>query len=779
MFRWWGLLLIGWLVLVGCQGGPTPSMPTDELGALERNLSAPNPGERAAAAARLLARDDRQSKAMVRRYLSGSGPEGARAALIDAVRVEPRPEYAELVVTNLASPSRMCRESASQTAATFDDKAIFDPLVKELAATRTDIDAQRRVIALLGKTGQPRAVQPLLDSLGNDQVRDASIAALQRITGQEFQTAEEWRQWWSRNRGENPVEWYRRRLAQEEADNESLRAQLAAQSEKLRPTESGVEDFILRTLQPRDDKPAAPDLLIGALALPYPKVRSVAAAELGRQKAVEAAAELTRLAGRDESPAVRASAVTALVQIDAAGSAGTLVKALADPAGEVAAAAATGLGRTKAKEAVEPLLTATGSQSPAVRAAAAAALGEISDANAVQTLVNILENDNVLEVRESAAKALGTLADPRALPALVKTLEASDASLRVYAVDALGALADKSVVPRVSEMLVSDENSGVRESAAVALGKLRDPTACPALRRAIKGNDGKLAQLAFVSLTDVCRGETELLNRTTGDLMTEGDYARASRLLEILLEQIGGAPEQQQTADRVRTDLSRCYLAMEKYAEAVKLLEALRQADPGNLAVQERYAAALAGLRKWPEAFRQYSELARNLKDPQRNFWPERLKILETMLTEKNWTQVMALVDQAGRTEKDIPTDVQGRLTEVTATCRKELETQANDNAALAAKLVAELGSEEATVRDDAVTKLRELGREGYPALVEGLASTNLKVRQAAFQILRSVGNQTMEYKPDGTEAERARALGRWRQWVKTAAGVASVPAAK
>ena len=222
------------------------------------------------------------------------------------------------------------------------------------------------------------------------------------------------------------------------------------------------------------------------------KVKLFAAGELGRLKSVEAIQTLSSVALVDAQPTVRAAAVNALVQIDANKVVPTLGKALQDADPVVASAAAAGLGKAKARSAVRPLLMVLLHNSPRLRSASAEAVGRIDDARAVRPLLKVLASDDVIEVRQQAAKALGTLKDRRAVPELVTALDAPEASLRVFAVDALGDIGDTSVVARLCRMLTSKENPGVRESSVVALGKLKDPTAMPTLRSVLADKDEKL-----------------------------------------------------------------------------------------------------------------------------------------------------------------------------------------------------------------------------------------------------------------------------------------------
>ena len=543
---------------------------------------------------------------------------------------------------------------------------------------------------------------------------------------------------------------------------------LELETERKRKDLAGeqVAEFVLDALRQRD--PAKdPQILIDALQMPYEKVKLFAAGELGRLKSVEAIQTLSSVALVDAQPTVRVAAVHALVQIDADRVVPTLGKALQDADPVVASAAAAGLGKAKAGSAVRPLLMALLHNSPRLRSASAEALGRIGDVRALTPLLKALASDAVIEVRQQAAKGLGALKDKRAVPELVAALDAPEASLRVFAVDALGDIGDASVVARLCRMLTSNENPGVRESSAVALGKLGDPDALPALRGVLTDRDEKLQELAFGAIIDICRSDVELHYKTADALLTGKDYARAEQLFVSLLETVLDKPDLAGMLEPIRKRLSRCYLAQAQWSKAVELLEELNRADANDVTVIEPYARALAGAEKWPEAFRQYTQLTRLTRKEKPDFWPERLTLLDTMMRHKRHEQVVELIDEVVSIDTEIPKDVVAKLQVLKQTSREKIDASVKNNAETAGKLVRALGSENEADRNEALRKLRAFSARATPALVAGLADENPKIRRGCFELLRQAAGESFDYDPDAPTDVRAKSLERWRGWLE------------
>ncbi|MBX2797381.1 MAG: HEAT repeat domain-containing protein [Myxococcales bacterium] len=147
-----------------------------------------------------------------------------------------------------------------------------------------------------------------------------------------------------------------------------------------------------------------------------------------------------------EHPGARAYAVQVLVALQVEGTAELLTSALSDPSWPVRAAACRAAGRLPT---------------------AAPTLDE--------ALCGVLD-DEVSAVRRAAVVALGLRGATSAGPALVRALEASiDVDLSAAIVDALGRLRHGT------EALVARLDGALRSAVLVALARVGDPSAVPAL----------------------------------------------------------------------------------------------------------------------------------------------------------------------------------------------------------------------------------------------------------------------------------------------------------
>ena len=110
------------------------------------------------------------------------------------------------------------------------------------------------------------------------------------------------------------------------------------------------------------------------------------------------------------------------------------------------------------------------------RGAIVRALGELGDSAAVPKLCEVLVHDSKASVRRYAAIALGRLNDPAALPALRSALDDADEPTAEWAPWGLGRLKDRQSVGRLRECLRSPR-PGMRSGAAWALGEIGDQAA--------------------------------------------------------------------------------------------------------------------------------------------------------------------------------------------------------------------------------------------------------------------------------------------------------------
>ena len=158
--------------------------------------------------------------------------------------------------------------------------------------------------------------------------------------------------------------------------------------------------------------------------------------------------------------------------------------------GREAARALARIGRP----ALQPLLAALSAESPRARQNAAFAVGEMEPregrAEALGRLMQALKDDDA-GVREACARALGEIDDPEAVPALLGSLRDKAVPVRAASAWALGEIEDKRAVEPLMRTLW-DADAEVRSQAAWALGELEDARAVEGLMGALKDADRRV-----------------------------------------------------------------------------------------------------------------------------------------------------------------------------------------------------------------------------------------------------------------------------------------------
>ena len=125
-------------------------------------------------------------------------------------------------------------------------------------------------------------------------------------------------------------------------------------------------------------------------------------------------------------------------------------------------------------------------QSSVRRQSIAEILGIIKDKSATFILVDLL-NDNNEYVRKEAVEALGRIGDKKAVRHLIPLLNDSDDFLKYNVIDALGEIKSKDAVEPLIRIL-KDENHPERNKAAYALGEIGDKRALVPLIEAVDFN---------------------------------------------------------------------------------------------------------------------------------------------------------------------------------------------------------------------------------------------------------------------------------------------------
>lgn len=181
------------------------------------------------------------------------------------------------------------------------------------------------------------------------------------------------------------------------------------------------------------------------------------------------------------------------------------------------------------KPAVEPLIAALNNKDSSVRNKAVLALGKIKDDRAVEALIMTLKdeyrrftvigalktsgelavgpliialtNEDSL-VREGAAIALGKIEDKRAIEPLIDILKDESPTVRKWGALALGDIKDKRAVEPLI-MLLNDEDLDVRWGAITALGEIKNRQAVGALIGILKDEDSAVRHKAAWALEEI------------------------------------------------------------------------------------------------------------------------------------------------------------------------------------------------------------------------------------------------------------------------------------
>ncbi len=161
------------------------------------------------------------------------------------------------------------------------------------------------------------------------------------------------------------------------------------------------------------------------------------------------------------------------------------VAQLSDKNPTVRRRAAESLGEIKNLSAVAPLTKLLTDPVPAVRSAAVDSLGVMRVQEVEPKIAQMLETDADAYVRQTAAVALGFIGNRAAVASLLKGLKDSHEGTRYASVNSLAILRDNSAVTVLTELLNSPD-ARMRNSASYALAKIQDKSSVPALLQSLK-----------------------------------------------------------------------------------------------------------------------------------------------------------------------------------------------------------------------------------------------------------------------------------------------------
>lgn len=132
---------------------------------------------------------------------------------------------------------------------------------------------------------------------------------------------------------------------------------------------------------------------------------------------------------------------------------------------------------------------------PAAQLAAPAAQQDPFDAAAAK-----LKSTDASE-RRQGAELLGQGRNPKGAPALMNALADESPAVRQAAADALGLMTWRPASPKLSQMLLEDKESSVRQQAAISLSYIMDPAAGPALSKALKDDEPSVRYAALHTIS--------------------------------------------------------------------------------------------------------------------------------------------------------------------------------------------------------------------------------------------------------------------------------------
>lgn len=391
------------------------------------------------------------------RALGDSDPQ-VRASCADALGAQASAEAVAPLSGKLDDPTPNVRSQVARALARLGDPRAVVPLVGKVQDSVPDV--RQAVVRALGDLGDARATQALLLALRDNvaEVKIEALAALGRLRAPEAVDAVA-------------------PLALER--NPSVRqAALVALGRIATPA---AVRALIRALGTQED---------GAAGVERTPVRDALVAA-----GTPAIAELTALLDRPITPAVATSAAWVLGELRATSSAPAIVSALRKGTLPPAAAlhALAGAGTPDQVPVVLEFVADPShvNRDEALRAATALLDPTRPDGRAVEPLAATLRNPRLsTQERASVATLLGRTGAPRAAAELAGLVAAKDATLRLAAIDALGALGsggpvvDDALVP-----LLSDADPAVRLHASVALASSGGPKAAAALLGKLDGRE--------------------------------------------------------------------------------------------------------------------------------------------------------------------------------------------------------------------------------------------------------------------------------------------------
>jgi len=230
----------------------------------------------------------------------------------------------------------------------------------------------------------------------------------------------------------------------------------------------------------------------------------------------------------------------------------TLIEALNDNDWMVRDNAIEALGEMGDPSAVKPLIRILENKQKedVERAVAARALGKLKDPRAVKSLIAALKSGNPNEsywganVPGQSIIALGEIRDPQAIPPLIGALNSGNYSIEAAAAEALGKIEDQRTLKPLADKLTSDR-SWVREKAIIALAKKKNPAAIDGLVAALNfhgGNGQSDAETRMVAAENLAGFDDPRISQALLD--KAGDVSEVESIREAAMHALSGRIDQ-------------------------------------------------------------------------------------------------------------------------------------------------------------------------------------------------------------------------------------------
>jgi HEAT repeat protein len=177
----------------------------------------------------------------------------------------------------------------------------------------------------------------------------------------------------------------------------------------------------------------------------------------------------------DEDPSIRKRAVYTLGVLGSESSVGVLVRALPDTNQSVRSEAVIALGRVGTDAAGQALIRALADSSSETRRHAIDALGHMKYTPAARALLNVYEAEKGKAMSDRALSALAYMGAPEARGVFFQNLTDSSTTRRRYAVEGLGRLDDKNLMPGLTKDFLREPDETVQLAYCFSIARLGRP----------------------------------------------------------------------------------------------------------------------------------------------------------------------------------------------------------------------------------------------------------------------------------------------------------------